>query len=94
MNFDFTDDQQAIKRTARDFLADRLKHERWRELAESGTYDEGVWGEMAELGWPGIHLGEDSGARVSARSSWPSSWRSSATPSRPHRSSPPRRQAS
>ncbi len=63
MNFDFTDDQQSIKRTARDFLADRLKPERWRELAESGTYDDGLWVEMAELGWPGIHLGEDSGGQ-------------------------------
>ena len=63
MNFDFTDDQQAIKRTARDFLADRLKPERWREFAESGAYDDSVWGEMAELGWPGIHLGEDSGGQ-------------------------------
>ena len=63
MNFDFTDDQQAIKRTARDFLADRLKPERWRELAESGTYDDGVWGEMGELGWTGIHLAEEQGGQ-------------------------------
>jgi len=63
MNFDFTDDQQAIKRTARDFLADRLKHERWRELAESGTYDDGLWTEIGELGWAGIHLDEDVGGQ-------------------------------
>jgi alkylation response protein AidB-like acyl-CoA dehydrogenase len=63
MNFDFTDDQQSIKRTAREFLADRLKPERWRELAERGTYDDPLWEEMAELGWPGIHLGEDAGGQ-------------------------------
>jgi alkylation response protein AidB-like acyl-CoA dehydrogenase len=63
MNFDFTDDQQAIKRTARDLLADRLRPERWRELAESGTYDEGLWREMGELGWPGIHLDEAAGGQ-------------------------------
>ena len=63
MNFDFTDDQQAIKRTARDFLADRLKPERWRELAENGTYDDGVWREMGELGWTGIHLDEAHGGQ-------------------------------
>ncbi|MBA3421437.1 MAG: acyl-CoA/acyl-ACP dehydrogenase [Thermoleophilaceae bacterium] len=61
MNFDFTDDQQAIKRTARDFLADRLKPERRRELAEGGEYDQGLWREMAGLGWTGIHLSEDHG---------------------------------
>jgi alkylation response protein AidB-like acyl-CoA dehydrogenase len=59
MNFDYTDDQQAIKSTAHDFLAARLKPEKLRELAESGTYDEGLWAEMCELGWPGIFIGEE-----------------------------------
>jgi alkylation response protein AidB-like acyl-CoA dehydrogenase len=59
MNFDFTDDQQAIKSTARDFLAARLKPEKLRELAESGSYDDALWAEMSELGWPGIFIGED-----------------------------------
>ena len=36
MNFDFSDDQQAIKRTAKDLLAERFKPERVRELAEAG----------------------------------------------------------
>ena len=35
MNFDFTDDQQAIKRTANELLAARFKPERVRELAEA-----------------------------------------------------------
>ena len=34
MNFEFTDDQQAIKRTAREFLAARYKSEVMRALAE------------------------------------------------------------
>ena len=34
MNFDFTDDQQAIKRTAHDLLAQRFKPDTVRELAE------------------------------------------------------------
>ena len=37
MNFDFTDDQQAIKRTANELLAARFKSERVRELAEAGA---------------------------------------------------------
>ena len=52
MNFDFTDDQQAIKRTAKDLLAERFKMERVRELAEAGEYDDAVWNELCELGWP------------------------------------------
>jgi alkylation response protein AidB-like acyl-CoA dehydrogenase len=63
LNFDFTDDQQAIKRTARDFLASRLKPEKRRELAEAGTYDDGFWGEVSELGWPGIFIDEEHGGQ-------------------------------
>ena len=63
MNFDFSDDQAAIKRTAHDLLADRLGPERRRELLERGEYDDGLWGEIAELGWPGIHLAEEHGGQ-------------------------------
>jgi alkylation response protein AidB-like acyl-CoA dehydrogenase len=63
LNFDFTDDQQAIKRTAKEFLASRYKAEKVRELAESGTYDDGLWGEMSELGWPGIYIPEEYGGQ-------------------------------
>lgn len=63
MNFDFTDDQQAIKRTAHDFLSARFTAERVRELAESGAYDEAAWAEMAELGWAGIFVSEEHGGQ-------------------------------
>jgi alkylation response protein AidB-like acyl-CoA dehydrogenase len=63
MNFDFTDDQQAIKSTARDFLAARLKPEKLRSLAEAGSYDDALWAEMSELGWPGIFIGEEHGGQ-------------------------------
>jgi alkylation response protein AidB-like acyl-CoA dehydrogenase len=63
VNFDFTDDQQAIKRTAKEFLADRFALERVRELAESETYDDGAWREMCELGWPGIFIEESHGGQ-------------------------------
>jgi alkylation response protein AidB-like acyl-CoA dehydrogenase len=63
LNFDFTDDQQAIKRTARDFLASRYKAEKVRELAESGSYDDALWGEISELGWPGIFIPEEYGGQ-------------------------------
>ena len=63
MNFDYTDDQQAIKSTAREFLAARFKAEKLRELAEAGEYDDGIWREMCELGWPGIFIGEEHGGQ-------------------------------
>jgi len=63
MNFDFTDDQQAIKRTANEMLAARFKPERVRELAEAGSYDDDAWKEMSELGWAGIFIDEDHGGQ-------------------------------
>jgi alkylation response protein AidB-like acyl-CoA dehydrogenase len=63
VNFDFTDDQQAIKRTAKEFLADRFTLERVRELAESESYDDGAWREMCELGWAGIFIEESHGGQ-------------------------------
>jgi alkylation response protein AidB-like acyl-CoA dehydrogenase len=63
MNFDFSDDQQAIKRTAKELLADRFKPARVRELAEEGHYDDEAWKELCELGWPGIFIGEEHGGQ-------------------------------
>ena len=62
MNFELTDDQRAIKRTANEFLAARYKLETVRELAESerGFTDE-QWRELAELGWPGVIVPESYG---------------------------------
>jgi alkylation response protein AidB-like acyl-CoA dehydrogenase len=60
MNFEFTDDQQAIKRTARDFLSARYKSDTVRELAgdERGFTDE-QWHELVGLGWPGVIVPEE-----------------------------------
>src|SRR6187402_2677405 len=63
MSFDFTDDQQAIKRTANEFLANRFKPERVRELAEAESYDDDAWKEMCELGWAGIFIDEEHGGQ-------------------------------
>jgi alkylation response protein AidB-like acyl-CoA dehydrogenase len=62
MNFEFTDDQRAIKRTANEFLAARYKLETVRELAgsERGFTDE-QWREIADLGWPGVIVPESDG---------------------------------
>jgi alkylation response protein AidB-like acyl-CoA dehydrogenase len=63
MNFDFSDDQQAIKRTAHDLLADRFKPDTVRELAEGERYDDAHWSEIAELGWAGIAIEEAHGGQ-------------------------------
>src|ERR1700709_2456526 len=64
MYFDLTDEQQAIKSTAHDFLASRFKSERLREIAASddGTDPDG-WKQMAELGWAGLALPEEWGGQ-------------------------------
>jgi alkylation response protein AidB-like acyl-CoA dehydrogenase len=62
--FDLTDEQQAIKSTAKGFLAARYKSERIRELADSDTgFDQADWDEMAELGWAGLAVPEEWGGQ-------------------------------
>ncbi len=64
MYFDLTDEQQAIKSTAHDFLASRFKSERVREIAASEDgFDAAGWGEMAELGWTGLAVPEEWGGQ-------------------------------
>jgi alkylation response protein AidB-like acyl-CoA dehydrogenase len=63
VNFDFSDDQHAIKRTAKDLLADRFKMENVREHAQAGTHDDAAWKELGELGWPGIFIDEEYGGQ-------------------------------
>ena len=64
MYFDLTDEQQAIRATAKDFLAARYKSERIRELADSDTgFEQSDWDEMAELGWTGLALPEEWGGQ-------------------------------
>jgi alkylation response protein AidB-like acyl-CoA dehydrogenase len=63
MDFDFTDDQRDIQRTARDLLAERATPARVREHAEARTVDEALWRELSELGWPGIAVSEEYGGQ-------------------------------
>jgi alkylation response protein AidB-like acyl-CoA dehydrogenase len=62
MNFDFDDDQQDIKRTAKEFLAARYPLEEVRRLAEDERgYTDEQWREIVELGWPGLVASEEDG---------------------------------
>src|SRR4051812_13052261 len=63
MNFDFSEDQHEIKRTARDLLASRSSFAKVREAAESKAYDPTLWSELVELGWPGIAIAEEHGGQ-------------------------------
>src|SRR4051812_34688763 len=63
MNFDFTEDQRTIKATARELLASRSPFERVREAAEARCYDDALWRELCELGWPGIAVAEEHGGQ-------------------------------
>jgi alkylation response protein AidB-like acyl-CoA dehydrogenase len=63
MNFDLNDEQQEIKRTAHEFLASRFAPAKVRELSEADAYDDGLWKEISDLGWPGIAIGEDDGGQ-------------------------------
>ena len=63
MNFGLNDEQREIQSTAREFLADRFRPEVVRELAESRSYDDDLWRQIAELGWPGIAIAEEDGGQ-------------------------------
>ena len=63
MRFTLSEDQQEIKRTARDLLAARSSAAQLREHAEAKRYDEKLWAELGELGWPGIAVGEEHGGQ-------------------------------
>jgi alkylation response protein AidB-like acyl-CoA dehydrogenase len=63
VNFGFSDTQQEIKNTAREFLGSRFSPEKMRELAEKGAYDDDLWKQICELGWPGIAISEEHGGQ-------------------------------
>ena len=59
MDFGFTEEQEFLRRTARDFLADCAPMTLVREVMESSaSHSPEVWKQMAELGWMGLALPE------------------------------------
>ncbi|MGK2956531.1 MAG: acyl-CoA dehydrogenase family protein [Solirubrobacterales bacterium] len=61
MEFDFTEDQHEIKRTAKDLLANRSTLAKVRVAAEAAAYEGALWTELVELGWPGVAISEEYG---------------------------------
>jgi len=63
MDFELSEDQQLLGRSARDFLAAAGLPGLLRELRspEAGGHSATVWQAITELGWPGLALPEDVG---------------------------------
>jgi len=63
MDFDLTEDQREIKNVARELLTARSPFAKVREAAEAAEYDDALWREIVELGWPGIAVAEEHGGQ-------------------------------
>ena len=61
MNFTFSDEQEMLRDSAREFLQSKYPVERVAEIADGEGFDPSSWSEVAELGWTGISLPEDAG---------------------------------
>ncbi|UCE85912.1 MAG: acyl-CoA/acyl-ACP dehydrogenase [Deltaproteobacteria bacterium] len=59
MNFDFSEDQKLLQKTARDFLVEHCPLEAVRKVLESSSsYDPALWKGTAEMGWQGAAIPE------------------------------------
>jgi alkylation response protein AidB-like acyl-CoA dehydrogenase len=55
MKFTHTEEQEMLRKTARDFLVDKCSKKFVKQMEESETgYSRELWQEMAELGWMGL----------------------------------------
>jgi alkylation response protein AidB-like acyl-CoA dehydrogenase len=62
MKLTLTEEQEMLKKTARDFLVDKCSKKFVKQMEESETgYSRELWQEMAELGWMGLVFPEKYG---------------------------------
>src|SRR4051812_44578901 len=62
MDFELSDDQQALRDAARALLDDRAGPVSVRAaMADDAPFDAGLWSAMVDQGWPGIAVAEDLG---------------------------------
>jgi alkylation response protein AidB-like acyl-CoA dehydrogenase len=62
MDFRFSEDQETLRRTARDYLREHSPLRAARAVLESeAPYDAGLWRGVAALGWPGTAVPEEYG---------------------------------
>jgi alkylation response protein AidB-like acyl-CoA dehydrogenase len=62
MDFAFSEEQEMLRRSARDFLAKECSPKVVRKLMESpDAYDPGLWAKIAGLGWTALGIPEQYG---------------------------------
>jgi alkylation response protein AidB-like acyl-CoA dehydrogenase len=63
MNFGFTEEQELLRTTAREFLAEHAPMQRVRQVMESAEepFAAELWTQLAELGWTGLVIPEEQG---------------------------------
>ncbi len=61
MDFDLSDDQQALRDAARDLLERRCTSERVRAVMIADGFDRDLWQAMIDQGWLGVAVGEEHG---------------------------------
>ena len=54
MDFDFSDDQQALRDAVAKWAVKSYDFERRKQIVAAGGFDRGVYNELAELGLTGI----------------------------------------
>jgi alkylation response protein AidB-like acyl-CoA dehydrogenase len=64
MDFGFSDEQELLRQTARDFLAENCPTAFVRQMMEDDTgYAPALWKKMADLGWLGLAFPEEYGGQ-------------------------------
>jgi 3-oxocholest-4-en-26-oyl-CoA dehydrogenase beta subunit len=65
MDFDYSEEQQAVRQLAGQIFGEQAKHERLKSVeaaaGEEGPFDRELWRALADAGLLGIHLGDDVG---------------------------------
>jgi len=61
MDFAFSEEQEMLRRSARDFLAKESSPSVVRRLMEGDGYDPALWKKIAELGWTALGIPEEYG---------------------------------
>src|ERR1700716_1273804 len=62
MDFAFSEEQEMLRRSARDFLAKECSSKVVRKLMDSSdAYDKGLWQKLAGLGWTALGIPEHYG---------------------------------
>ena len=61
MDFDFTDDQEQLRDAVRKWVDKGYDFDRRRAITKAGGFSRDAYGELADLGLPGLYISEDDG---------------------------------